>query len=123
MKEIEESQNLGRMERRKKERYLQKKYNDKNIRIKFGKNFTKSPGLDREQKRQLLKDKNLLNELRKIILKYFPDLMPLFSKLTDKRHKSYITYNMRTIIMTKLFALLCGITTMNGINEEFKIYL
>ena len=120
MKEIEESQNLGRMERRKKERYLQKKYNDKNIRIKFGKNFTKSPGLDREQKRQLLKDKNLLNELRKIILKYFPDLMPLFSKLTDKRHKSYITYNMRTIIMTKLFALLCGITTMNGINEEFK---
>ncbi len=118
-KEIEESQNLGRRERKIKERQLQKKYKDKTIRIKFGKKFTKSPGLSREQQRELLKDKNLLNELRKIIKKYFPDLMSLFSKLTDKRHKSYVTYKMRTIIMTKLFALLCGITTMTGINDEF----
>ena len=118
-KEIEESQNLGRRERKIKERQLQKKYKDKAIRIKSGKTFTKSPGLSREQQRQLLKDKNLLNELRKIIKKYFPDLMSLFSKLTDKRHKSYVTYKMRTIIMTKLFALLCGITTMTGINDEF----
>ena len=119
-KEIEESQNLGRRERRIKERKLQKKYKDKTITIKFGKKFTKSPGLSREQQRELLKDKNLLDELRKIIKKYFPDLMSLFSKLTDKRHKSYITYKMRTIIMTKLFALLCGITTMTGINDEFN---
>ena len=118
-KEIEESKNLGRIERRKKERQLQKKYKDATIRIKFGTKFTKSASLDRKQQRQILKDKNLLNELRKIIKKYFPDLMSLFSKLTDKRHKSYITYKMRTIIMTKLFALLCGITTMTGINDEF----
>ena len=118
-KEIEESQNLGRRERRIKERQLQKKYKDKTITIKFGKKFTKSPGLSKKQQRELLKDKNLLNELRKIIKKYFPDLMSLFSKLTDKRHKSYVTYKMRTIIMTKLFALLCGITTMTGINDEF----
>ena len=119
-KELEESKNLGRIDRRKKERYLQKKYKDKTIRIKSGKKFTKSPSLGREHRRQLLNDKNLLNELRKIIIKYFPDLMSLFSKLTDKRHKSYITYKMRTIIMTKLFALLCGITTMKGINDEFN---
>ena len=120
IKEIKESQNLGRLERRKKERYLQKKHKDKTIRIKSGKTFTKSIGLNRKQQRELLNDKNLLNELRKIILKYFPNLMSLFSKLTDKRHKSYITYQMRTIIMTKLFALLCGITTMTGINEKFN---
>ena len=119
-KEIEENQNLGRHSRRIKERQLQKKYKDKTITIKSGKKFTKSPGLDREHQRQLLKDKNLLNELRKIIKKYFPDLMSLFSKLTDKRHKGYVTYKMRTIIMTKLFALLCGITTMTGINDEFN---
>ena len=118
-KEIEESQNLGRRERRIKERQLQKKYKDKTIRIKSGKTFTKSPGLSKKQQRELLKDKNLLNELRKIIKKYFPNLMSLFSKLTDKRNKSYVTYKMRTIIMTKLFALLCGITTMTGINDEF----
>ena len=91
-KEIEESQNLGRRERKIKERQLQKKYKDKAIRIKSGKTFTKSPGLSREQQRHLLKEKNLLNELRKIIKKYFPDLMSLFSKLTDKRHKGYVTY-------------------------------
>ena len=119
-KEIEESKNLGRIERRKKERKLQKEYNDKTIRIKSGKTFTKTEGLTREQRRELSKDKNLLNELRKIIKKYFPDLMSLFSKLTDKRHQSYVTYKMRTIIMSKLFALLCGITTMKGINNEFN---
>ena len=119
-KEIEDNQNLPRHSRRIKERQLQKKYKDKTITIKSGKKFTKSPGLDREHQRLLLKDKNLLNELRKIIKKYFPDLMSLFSKLTDKRHKSYVTYKIRTIILTKLFALLCGITTMTGINDEFN---
>ena len=118
--EIEENKNLGRRARRIKERELQKKYNDKNIRIKSGKTFKKTEGLDKAQRRQLLQDKNLLNELRKIIQKYFPSLTNLFSNLTDKRHKSYIKYNIRSIIMTRLFALLCGITTMTEINNEFN---
>ena len=118
--EIFKSQNLSRSERRKKERKLQKKYNNKSIRIKSGKTFTKSESLTRAQRRELLKDKDLLKELLKIINKYFPELTTLFSQLTDKRHKSYITYKMRTIIMTRLLALLCGITTMTNINIEFK---
>ena len=120
IKEIEENQNLGRRARRIKERQLQKKYNNKNIKIKSGKTFKKSEGLNKTQRRQLLQDKNLLNELRKIIQKYFPSLNNLFSNLTDKRHKSYIKYNIRTIIMTRLFALLCGITTMTEINNQFN---
>ena len=118
--EIENNKNLGRRDRRIKERELQKKYKDKSIRIKSGKTFKKSEGLTKKQKRELLKDKNFLNELRKIIQKYFPDLMNLFSNLTDKRNKNYITYKMRTIIMTKLFSLLCGITTMTGINDKLN---
>ena len=118
--EIENNKNLGRRDRRIKERELQKKYKDKSIRIKSGKTFKKSEGLTKKQKRELLKDKNFLNELRKIIRKYFPDLMKLFSNLTDKRNKRYITYKMRTIIMTKLFSLLCGITTMTGINDKLN---
>ena len=66
-----------------------------------------------------MKDKDFLKELLKIIKKYFPQLTSMFSSLTDKRHKSYITYKMRTIIMTRLLALLCGITTMTEINNEF----
>lgn len=119
-KEIEASQNLGRRARRKKERSLQKKYNDKSIRIKSGKQFRKSEGLNKTDRRLLVKDKNLLKEILKIIHKYFPQLLSLFNKLTDKRHKSYITYNMRTIIMTRLMALICGITSMTGINDEFN---
>lgn len=118
--EIFKSQNLSRSERRKKERKLQKKYNDKSIRIKSGKTFSKGESLTRAQRRELLKDKDLLKELLKIIKKYFPELTILFSQLTDKRHKSYITYKMRTIIMTRLLALLCGITTMTNINTKFK---
>ena len=118
--EIKESQNLPRSQRRKNERRLQKKYKDKTIKIKSGKTFKKNEGLSRKQKRELLKDKNFLNELLKIIKKYFPQLTSMFSSLTDKRHKSYITYEMRTIIMTRLLALLCGITTMKEINNEFN---
>ena len=119
-KELEENHNLGRRARRIKERELKKKYKNKNIRIKSGKSFKKTEGLNKTQRRQLLKDKNLLNELRKIIRKYFPSLNNLFSNLTNKRHKSYIKYNIRTIIMTRLFALLCGITTMTDINNKFN---
>ena len=119
-REIKESQNLPRSQRRKKERELQKKYKDKTIRIKYGKSFKKSEGLSRKQKREIMKDKDFLKELLKIIKKYFPQLTSIFSSLTDKRHKSYITYKMRTIIMTRLLALLCGITTMTEINNEFN---
>lgn len=118
--EIENSKNLPRSQRRKKERELQKKYKDKSIKIKSNKTFKKSPSITREQKRAMLNDKIFINEIRKIIIKYLPQLTSMFSKLTDKRHKSYITYNMRTIILTKLIALICGITTMKGINDEFN---
>ena len=119
-KEIEEAKNLGRSQRRKKERQLQKKYKDKSIRVKYGKKFTKSTPLNKKQRRALLKDKDLLAELRKIIKKYLPQLTNLFSTLTDKRHKSYITYDIKAIIMTRLLALLCGLTTMSDINKEFN---
>ena len=118
--EIKNSQNLPRSERRKIELALQKKYKDKSIRIKSGKTFTKKSSLTRKQKRILMSDKNFLNEIIKIIRKYFPQLEKILSELTDKRHKSYITYNMRTIIFTKLIALICGITTMTGINNKFN---
>lgn len=120
IKEIEDAKPLGRSERRKKERELQKKYNDKSIRIKSGKTFTKGESLNRKQRRAMMKDKDFLYEIRKIIKKYFPELTTMFSSLTDKRHQSYITYKMRTILMTRLIALLCGITTMTEINSTFK---
>ena len=118
-KKLKKAKTFQEVKEEKKERKLQKKYKDKTIRIKYGKTFKKSEGLSRKQKREIMKDKDFLKELLKIIKKYFPQLTSMFSSLTDKRHKSYITYKMRTIIMTRLLALLCGITTMTEINNEF----
>ena len=119
-KEVEEAKKFGRSKRRKKERELQKKYNDKSIHIMSGKTFNKGEALNKKQRRELVKDKNLVKELIKIIKKYLPQITKLCSELTDKRNKSYITYNMRTIITTRLFALVCGITTMTEINNTDK---
>ena len=120
IKEIENAKTLGRSERRKKERELQKKYNDGSIRVLSSKTFTKGESLKRKDRRELIKDKNLLKELINIINKYFPMLNKLLDDLTDKRHKSYITYSIRTLILTRIFALLCGITSMNEMNTKFN---
>lgn len=120
IKEIESAKTLGRCQRRKKERELQKKYNDGSIRILSNKTFTKGEALKRKNRRELVKDKNLLRELIKIINKYFPMLNKILDALSDKRHKSYIKYNIRTLILTRIFALLCGITSMNEMNSSFN---
>ena len=116
-KEIEQAKFLGRSARRKKERELQKKYNNKSIRILSNKTFTKGEALNHDQRRELVKDKNLFLEVVKIIKKYIPQLNRLINELTDKRNKSYITYSMKTILYTKLFVLICGITTMTEISD------
>ena len=120
IKEIEIAKTLGRSERRKKERELQKKYNDGSIRVLSSKTFTKGESLKRKDRRELIKDKNLLKELINIINKYFPMLNKLLDDLTDKRHKSYITYSIRTLILTRIFVLHCGITSMNEMNTKFN---
>ena len=67
--------------------------------------------MNRKQRRELRKDKNLIIELYYIIKKYLPNLLDKFEKLTDVRHQSYITYNMKTICVTRLFGLICGLTS------------
>ena len=71
-REILESQKLSRTERRKRERKLQKEYNDKNIRIKSNKTFKKSECFTRKQRRELLKDKkSYLKSLENTFHNYF----------------------------------------------------
>ena len=116
-KEIEETKKLPRRQRRKKERELQNKYHNKSIRILSGKCFTKSEAINRKDKRELIKDKKFILEIIKIIRKYFPQFDNFLDKLTDKRNQSYITYSMKTLIYTKLLALICGVTTMTDISD------
>lgn len=74
--------------------------------------------MNRKERRELRKDKNLVKELYSIIIKYLPELFNKFQNLTDTRHKSYITYEMKTICVTRLFGLLCGLTTMTNISSD-----
>ena len=75
--------------------------------------------MNRKQRRELRKDKNLINELYSIIVKYLPKLLDMFGNLTDVRNQSYITYSIKTICVTRLFGLLCGLTTMTDITDKF----
>ena len=76
--------------------------------------------LNREFKRNLRKDKNLIKNIFEIIYKYLPELIPRLSNLTDKRHKSYTTYSMKVICVTRLLGLLCGITELVSMSDKFN---
>lgn len=68
--------------------------------------------VNREWKRKMRHDKKLVKELFEIIQKYFPELLDKFANLSDKRNSHYVTYSMKVICVTRLFALLCGLTSM-----------
>ena len=74
--------------------------------------------MNRKQRRELRKDRNLIIELYSIIKKYLPDLFDRFEELTDVRHQSYVTYNMKTICVTRLFGLICGLTSLSNISSD-----
>ncbi|MEG0799393.1 MAG: hypothetical protein RSG51_03125, partial [Bacilli bacterium] len=74
--------------------------------------------MNRKERRELRKDKNLVKELYNIVNKYLPELLNKFGNLTDIRHQSYTTYNMKTICVTRLFGLLCGLTSMTDISSD-----
>lgn len=74
--------------------------------------------MNRKERRKLRKDKDLVKELYSIINKYLPKLLDMFSNLTDIRNQSYVTYKMKTICVTRLFSLLCGLTTMTDISSD-----
>lgn len=74
--------------------------------------------MNRKERRELKKDKNLVIELYSIINKYLPDLFNKFNDLTDVRNQSYVTYSMKVICVTRLFGLLCGLTSMTAISDK-----
>lgn len=74
--------------------------------------------MNRKQRRELRKDKNLIKNLYAIIKKYLPDLFDKFYNLTDARNQSYVNYDMKVICVTRLFGLLCGLTSLSIISDD-----
>lgn len=70
----------------------------------------------REQKNNV----NPLEELLIIIKQYFPDFYNWLDNLKDVRNQSYITYDTKVCILTRILALCSGINSMNEINKSFN---
>lgn len=52
-----------------------------------------------------------------------PDLFTMFHNLTDIKNQSYVTYTMKTICVTRLFGLLCGLTSITDqLNTDEAIH-
>ena len=76
--------------------------------------------MTRKIKRELKKSVNPLEELLIIIKQYFPNFYNLLDNLTDNRNQSYVTYDIKVCILTRILALCSGIDSMNGINKYFN---
>ena len=76
--------------------------------------------MNRKQRRELKRDKDFVKELYSIIFKYLPNLLDMFDDLTDYRNQSYVTYKMKTICVTRLFGLLCNLTSLTDIYNQFN---
>lgn len=76
--------------------------------------------MTRKEKRELKKNKSLVCSLYNIIDKYLPKLFDMFEELSDQRMKGKVTYSMKVICITRLFGILCGLTTMNSMTNKFN---
>lgn len=76
--------------------------------------------MNREEKRKKFEEINVLNEVVSIMRSYFPELINKFNNLTDLRHQSYITYQMKVIFMVRLLGLMCEIKSMHEMTSELN---
>ena len=44
----------------------------------------------------------------------------MFKELSDQRMQGKVTYSMKVICVTRLFGLLCGLTSMNSMTNKFN---
>jgi hypothetical protein len=76
--------------------------------------------ITRKMKRELKNAVNPLEELLIIIKQYFPKFYNWLDSLTDTRNKSYITYDIKVCVLTRILALCSGIQSMNQIGRDFN---
>lgn len=121
-KEIEQARKLKTRKERKKETLrLRKKYNDNSIVIYSKKHIeNRKEPISKKDRRDLLENKELVSEIFAITNQYLPDLLPCFENLTDKRHPSYAKYKLKALLTIRLFALICGITSLNEMERRFN---
>ena len=76
--------------------------------------------ITRKMKRERKKAVNPLEELLIIIKQYFPKLTNWINNLTDTRHQSYITYDLKICLLTQILAFCSSYQSMNKIGRDFN---
>ena len=76
--------------------------------------------MNRKERREKKREKNILKDLVTIINQYFPKLIKQFNGLTDTRNQSYVKYQMKVIFMVRLMGLMCEIKSMQGLTRELN---
>lgn len=77
--------------------------------------------MSREQERIRKKlENNPIVECNKIQKKFCPDLFPMFGKVADPRHQSYIEYSSRTMLGTLYYKSIAGIESMQEMTRAFN---
>lgn len=76
--------------------------------------------ITRKMRRELKNAVNPLEELLIIIKQYFPKLTNWIDNLTDTRHQSYITYDLKICLLTQILAFCSSYQSMNKIGRDFN---
>lgn len=76
--------------------------------------------ITRKMRRERKNTVNPLEELLIIMKQYFPKLTSWIDNLTDTRHKSYITYDLKICLLTQILAFCSSYQSMNKIGRDFN---
>ncbi len=76
--------------------------------------------ITRKMRRELKQAVNPLEELLIIIKQYFPKLTSWIDSLTDTRHQSYITYDLKACLLIQILTFCSSYQSMNKIGRDFN---
>ena len=74
----------------------------------------------RKMRRERKNAVNPLEELLIIIKQYFPKLYDWIDNLTDNRHQSYVTYDLKICLLIQILAFCSSYQSMNKIGRDFN---
>ncbi len=74
----------------------------------------------RKQKREEQKNNNMFFDLVKVTNHYFRNFLDVISSIPDTRHQSYIIYSPAILIIARIMAHCCHLSSMNQYNHEFN---
>jgi len=73
-----------------------------------------------KQRRKKAIEKSAVEELNRIQLKFYPNLMSDFSETEDIRNQSYVTYSNAVMLGTMYYKNIAGIVSMQDMVEKFN---